>query len=131
MTLPPASSPRVLLAEDDDEMRRLLVRALSRDGYEVIAAANGVSMLAMVDDERHDAPSYDLVITDLRMPGIGGMEVLDAIRRRGWTVPMIIVTGFASDDTHERAAHLGATIVFQKPFDVDDLRAAVGTLLRG
>jgi DNA-binding NtrC family response regulator len=71
----------------------------------------------------------DLVISDERMPGMAGLEVLDALRRAGWPTPFILITGFGDQATHASARRLGASAVFDKPFDLDDLRKTVLQLL--
>lgn len=117
----PCSGRRVLVAEDDREMRRLLVESLARDGYEVDSVANGLAFLARVEEGR----VYDLVVSDVRMPGRTGLQVLADARARGWPSPVLLITAFGDDSTLDEAARLGAVALFSKPFDMDDLRTAV------
>jgi CheY-like chemotaxis protein len=117
---------RVFLAEDDDEMRTLLGGALRQDGYEVVEARDGGEMLERVRiayQNPEDAP--DVIVMDVRMPKLSGLGLLSAIRRARWSTPVILITGFGDSVLHEQAQSLGATVVFDKPFDVDDLRTAV------
>lgn len=117
---------RVFLAEDDDEMRALLCLALRQDGYEVIEARDGGEMLERVRiayQNPEDAP--DVIVMDVRMPKLSGLGLLSAIRRARWSTPVILITGFGDCLLHEQAKSLGATVVFDKPFDLDDLRTAV------
>ncbi len=132
---PEQASPeplRVLLAEDQPEMRSLLRSALVRDGYEVIEAEDGPSLIRAIIsgllDEHARAP--DLIITDVRMPGFTGLEVLARLRREEWSTPVILITAFGDEALHAEAARLGATCVLDKPFEVEDLRAAVRGLLK-
>ena len=122
-----ARATRVLLAEDNSELRDLLVSALRRDGYEVIEAHSGFNMLEEVGVllQRGEGSPVDLIISDHRMPGFLGLEILAGMRQAGFNLPFILITGFGDKETHEEAARLGATAVFDKPFDVDELRAAV------
>jgi DNA-binding response OmpR family regulator len=123
---------RVLLAEDDREMRDLVAIALRLDGAEVVVARDGSELLdrlgSMVSDP---APRcrFDLVIADIRMPGCSGLQVLEGMRRAGWTTPMILMTAFSDRATRARVEEQRG-VLFDKPFDVDDLRTAVLHLLR-
>jgi CheY-like chemotaxis protein len=115
--------PRILLAEDDTEMRKLLVARLARAGFHVIECADGYELLdhlgypALVSQP----DDFDLIVSDIRMPGVSGMEVLEGIHETEWSVPMILITAFGNEDTHQEAARLGAASTFNKPFDIDDL----------
>jgi DNA-binding NtrC family response regulator len=118
---------RILVADDDDDARELVATALRLDGHEVIAVRDGDDVLALVDRE-DDARVFDLVVTDLRMPGCGGFRLLDELRRRAQSMPAIIMTSFSEPEVRTQAAARDA-ILFEKPFDTDDLRTAVLSLL--
>jgi DNA-binding response OmpR family regulator len=115
----------VLLAEDDDDMRRHLASALRAEGFQVRPVRSGVELLksfgALLLRGRL-ATSVDLVISDLRMPGITGLKVLDWLRRANWRVPFILITSFGDESVHAEARRLGATSL-DKPFDVRELIA--------
>jgi DNA-binding response OmpR family regulator len=120
--------PRVLLAEDDAELRRFLATTLRRDGYEVIEAKNGDELLSLIGSQilsPLDRPAIDLVVSDIRMPGQSGLRVLASLRRADWGTPVVLITAFGDRETHEEARRLGAVAVFDKPFDIDDLRTVV------
>ncbi len=121
--------PRILVAEDDIEMRRLVVGALRKDGYEVEEAADGGRMLVKIAAQytRPDE-AIDLIISDIRMPVSSGLQILKGLRDAHWRVPVILMTAFGDDETRSRAEDLGA-VLFDKPFALDDLRAAVNNLL--
>ncbi len=124
--------PRVLLAEDNLEMRRFLADCLRKDGYDVIETQTGMELLDALSTQLfHPAsrPSIELVISDLRMPGLTGLEVLAGLRDSDWATPFILITAFGSDEVHREALREGAAAVFDKPFDVDDLRTAVVNLI--
>jgi DNA-binding response OmpR family regulator len=118
---------RVLLAEDDNEMRRMLATALRRDGYEVEEARDGCELLARVRSSllsTDDGAPVELVVSDVRMPGWSGLEVLEKLREEDWAVPVILITAFGDEETRRKAREYGATLVLDKPFDVGDLCAA-------
>ncbi len=131
-----APSPAcVLLAEDDFELRRLLIRGLRKDGYDIVEVASGAELvhrlgLNLQEPERVEA--VDLIIMDIRMPGWSGLEVLEALRSIGCQIPVIVMTAFGDDETHRTALRLGAASVLDKPLDPDHLRRVViNTLGRG
>lgn len=127
--VPLASRPaRILLAEDDAEMRALLADALRNDGHEVVEARHGAELMQLLAARLQDSGELervDLVVSDVRMPGWSGLEILEALRGARALVPVILITAFGGSDVHSRADDLGAVVVFDKPFDVDDLRTAV------
>lgn len=134
--LSPTNSPedgyisRIVLAEDDHEMRALLRDALRADGYEVTEAANGGQLRALLDAAitGQDQRSIDLIITDNRMPKCTGLDVLNLLRERDWATPVILITAFGTEEVHEEARRLGVAAVFDKPFRLHSLRAAVKVL---
>jgi len=124
--------PRVLLAEDDPEMRKMLAATLNGDGYEVIEAHNGMQLmhyLATDNAINDNIRPIDLVVSDFRMPGRSGLDALLALRSRDWETPFILITAFGDPETHSEARRLGAFAVFDKPFDLDDFRTSVWRLL--
>ena len=122
-----AIQPCVLLAEDDREMRMLLAAALRQAGYDVVEALDGVDLLdciAWVVERRPDW-SETVLVSDVRMPAMGGLEVLARLRSMGWPGPIILITAFGDEATHDLARRLGATHVLDKPFDLDVLCEAI------
>jgi DNA-binding response OmpR family regulator len=120
----PSLPARVLLAEDDRELRGLLALTLREDGYEVKEAADGAELLEALS-EAGEGATFDLVITDIRMPRHTGIDVLSRLRWTDGELPVILITAFGEERTHQLAERLGAAAVFDKPFDLDDLRVAV------
>lgn len=118
----------VLLADDDAQMRALIAEPLRQDGYDVIEAANGIELIRAVHRFELAMAPLSAIITDVRMPGFSGLDVLEYMREAQWAVPVIVITAFGDDDTHERARTLDARLVLDKPFDVEDLRVAVACL---
>jgi two-component system response regulator (stage 0 sporulation protein F) len=114
---------RVLLADDDDAMRALLARALNRANFEVTEARSGSELFEWLAADLDKTPSrrFDLMISDVRMPGYDGLNVLASLRQLAIETPVILITAFGTAATHAAAAHLGAFALLDKPFDVDDL----------
>jgi CheY-like chemotaxis protein len=122
---------RIVLAEDNAAMRRLMVRALEQDGYDLVEAATGLDLVEELHRARDTGRVPALIVSDIRLPGCSGLAVLRTIRSWGWRVPMILVTAFGSDQMLDEAFQLDATAVLMKPFDLDDLRSAVTCFMPG
>lgn len=122
---------RVLLAEDDAQMRCLVAEALRADGLEVVELSDGgrllVDIAARLKTGRGDA-SIDLIVSDIRMPICTGLQILGALRDAHWHTPVILMTAFGDEATRKHAESLRA-VLFDKPFDLDDLRTAVANML--
>jgi DNA-binding NtrC family response regulator len=125
------SAPLLVLAEDDDEFRTLLARTLRREGYNVAELNNGTQLLRtlVADNLRGPASEISLVISDIRMPGVSGLEALAGLDSAAWPIPVVLMTGFGDRETHAAARKLGAAAVIDKPFDLDELLALVTKLL--
>jgi DNA-binding response OmpR family regulator len=123
--------PCILLAEDDAEMRRLLGSTLRKDGYLVIEVRNGGELLDYIAEAELHPPTQapDLLVSDIRMPGWNGLDVLATVRLTDWAMPIILITAFGDEETHAEARRLGARAVLDKPFDLKELRALVAELL--
>lgn len=127
----PDSPARLLLAEDDLELRELLAYVLRSDGHEVVEARDGNELLSMLSQSipRGGArESFALIVSDVRMPGLTALDVLTRLQRALSGTPVILITAFGDQTTHLRAQRLGARVL-DKPFDLDDLRAAVDEAL--
>lgn len=120
----PLRGRRVLLAEDDVEFRRLLARTFHAHGYEVIETGTGVDFLEVFADalfRNADLDAIcDLIVTDVRMPGLSGLTILHGLRNAGCATPAIVVTAFGDDTTRAAAHSLGATLI-DKPFELEAL----------
>jgi two-component system, NtrC family, response regulator HydG len=104
---------RVLVVDDEPGMRVTLAANLELDGFSVVEAESGEQALALAG-----ASTFDLVITDIRMPGINGVELFRKLREVAPTVPVVLMTGFALEDMVKGALEDGAYAVLNKPFDV-------------
>ncbi|MFW5965959.1 MAG: response regulator [Persicimonas sp.] len=116
--------PEVLVAEDDDEMRRLIALTLSESGYQVTEVEDGVAALDMLESRR-DHPPYDVVVFDMWMPGLTGLELMEALRSRDWATPVVFISGFVTGRVYDEAKRLGAERIMPKPFECEKLVEAV------
>jgi len=107
---------RILVVDDEEQMRDLLVKVLERKGYQVSVCGNGVDALAFLERE-----PADLVVTDVRMPGLSGMEALRAIKELNPDIVVIIMTAFGSIDQAVQAVKEGAYDYINKPFKIDEM----------
>jgi two-component system response regulator PilR (NtrC family) len=112
--------PRILVVDDERSMRELLAIVLRREGYEVLLAENGRSAVDTLERE-----SVDLLISDIKMPDLSGVEVLRAAKKIDQDILGIMITAFASTDSAVEAMRLGACDYLSKPFDIDLLKMKV------
>lgn len=123
-----APAVRILVAEDDDAMRAMLVRTLMRAGYTVVEVEDGFELgdyVAMMKGHGGSLSPPDLIVSDVRMPGRTGLEALKRLRSQGVTCPVLLLSAFADEETHAEALRLGARQLLDKPVDLDVLKAAV------
>lgn len=122
-------SSLVVVVEDDDEMRLLMARVLRRDGHDVVAAVDGAAVLVALEDARLRGREPDVLVSDVRMPGMTGLELVAWLRRERFAARAVLVSAFPDDATREAARALGVRYVLEKPFDLDELRAVVRGLI--
>lgn len=115
----------ILVAEDQTDIRDLLVMNLRQAGYEVMAVADGVAALASQNEL-----ASDLLILDLMMPGMDGLEVCKALRARGRSAPILMLTAKSTELDRVLGLELGADDYLTKPFSLAELLARVKALLR-
>jgi CheY-like chemotaxis protein len=120
----PRNLKRALVIDDDAFVRDVLHGVVTGLGYEADAAANGSEGLARFDSHR-----YDVVLTDLLMPGMSGWEVLKALRERNPKIPVIIITGSAGKDDERRAAQPGVALL-RKPVKMDFLGSTLDRVMQ-
>jgi CheY-like chemotaxis protein len=119
---PDRSVRRILVAEDDDTMRTVLVEALREKGFEVLEAANGRELFWSVEQASRDRP-VDLVVADIRMPVYSGLDVVEAWKGTGGP-QVVLITAFADPEVDRRSQRLGVPVL-GKPFEIDRLVALV------
>lgn len=121
-----AASGTILVVDDDDLVRDVLVRKLQQSGYKVLSAASGMDALALFE-ERHD--EIELVVLDMVMPQMGGRETLQRLKSLSPEVAVIVVTGFVEEALARDLAKSGADGLVEKPLDLDTFAAKVRELI--
>ncbi|HVB02860.1 MAG TPA: response regulator [Chitinophagaceae bacterium] len=108
---------KILIAEDEFIMRKIMEMQLKKDGHEIVCAADGLEAL-----EKTRAAQPDLVISDLNMPGASGLEVVKLIREElGLSIPVIILSGTGEEEVKKEAFALGASAFISKPVSPNGL----------
>src|ERR1700683_1481270 len=110
----------VLFVEDEAKMRRLLELNLGEDGFQTLSAPDAERALQVLQDS-----SVDLVVTDLKLPGISGLEFLTALKRSHPALPVIVMTAFGTVETAVEAMKSGASDYVLKPFSLAEMRMVV------
>jgi two-component system response regulator (stage 0 sporulation protein F) len=124
----------VLVAEDDEELRELVMQTLRAEGFTVIGCPNGLSLVeTLVSQLEGNRRPFDLVVSDVRLPGITGLSVLEGLSQwdelRG--VPMVLMTAFGDPQLHALARRLGAVSLLEKPFEMTALVRVVRGAING
>ncbi|MFM9331680.1 response regulator [Paenibacillus mesotrionivorans] len=116
---------KILIVDDQNGIRILLMEVFNVEGYQTFQASNGKLALEIV---RKEAP--DLVLLDMKIPGMDGLDILKHIKQIDSSIKVIMMTAYGELDMIKEATDLGALTHFTKPFDIDELRLAVNTELR-
>lgn len=111
-----ASKPKILIVDDEERFRNTMRKLLSIEDYEASVAGSGSEAL----DELHKN-TYDIIILDVRMPEVSGVQVLSEIKKLDPTIEVIIMTGYASVDTAKEIMKLGAYDYLLKPYAISEL----------
>lgn len=117
---------KVLIVDDQNGIRILLMEVFNSEGYTTLQAPNGKVALEIV---RNEAP--DLVLLDMKIPGMDGLEILKHIKEINSEIKVIMMTAYGELDMIKQATDLGALMHFTKPFDIDEMRLAVNNHLKG
>ena len=117
MTIPNAT---ILIVEDEAKMRRLLELNLGDDGFQTLSAEDAETGLRLLQNG-----PVDLVITDLKLPGMNGLDFLQAVKRFQAALPVIVMTAFGTVETAVEAMKAGASDYVLKPFSLDEMRMGV------
>jgi DNA-binding NtrC family response regulator len=110
----------ILVVDDEPDMCEMMLTVLAQDGYEVVAAQDGHNALAAAQRVR-----FDLATIDLRMPGMGGRELLSELRSLDPDIQVLVISGYATPEESAECMALGALAVVGKPFDLDRLLTLV------
>jgi len=113
---------RILIVEDEDKLRRILELQLQDSGFEVVKAGTAEEALPLID-------RADMIITDFKLPGMTGLEMLQLVRRQDSHVPVIVMTAFGTVENAVEAMKAGAADFLLKPFSLDHLTAIVNKAL--
>jgi two-component system response regulator (stage 0 sporulation protein F) len=116
---------KILIVDDQNGIRILLMEVFNVEGYQTFQASNGKLALEIVRKE-----SPDLVLLDMKIPGMDGLDILKHIKQIDSSIKVIMMTAYGELDMIKEATDLGALTHFTKPFDIDELRLAVNTELR-
>ncbi|EHQ59962.1 MULTISPECIES: response regulator [Paenibacillus] len=116
---------KVLIVDDQNGIRVLLMEVFSSEGYSTYQASNGKIALNIVREE-----SPDIVLLDMKIPGMDGLEILKQIKKMEPQMKVIMMTAYGELDMIKEATDLGAIMHFTKPFDIDEMRVAVNMTLQ-
>ena len=114
------ASERILIVDDEEGMRRLLSRVLTREGYETSAVGSGAEALRLVASER-----FDLVVTDIKMPEMDGLQLLAELKEYEPSLPIIVITAYGTIENAVQALRSGAYDYIAKPFENDEIKLTV------
>jgi DNA-binding NtrC family response regulator len=114
------ASERILIVDDEDGMRRLLSRVLAREGYDTSAVGSGAEALRLVANER-----FDLVVTDIKMPEMDGLQLLAELKEYEPSLPIIVITAYGTIENAVQALRSGAYDYIAKPFENDEIKLTV------
>ncbi len=115
---------RVMVIEDDQEMRLLLEDFIQEEGYEVRSTDNGSEAFRILAKDE-----FDLIITDVRMPGLSGLDILPGIRKLQPHSAIIVITAFGSEEVYTRAIERGADGYLEKPISLEQLRIMIKNVI--
>jgi two-component system OmpR family response regulator len=117
--------PRALVADDDLEMQRVVAEAIEQLGVDVSRASSGAELIEQLAEA-----SFDVVVTDVAMPWMTGLQAMHAARTAGLTTPTVVMTGLDDPRIVDQAASLDTAIAFlKKPFSLGELETAVRVVL--
>ena len=117
--------PTILVVDDESSHRQMIKAVLSAEGYEIKDAFNGIEAVKAIEEK-----FYDLILMDIRMPGLSGIETLQKIKDISPGIPIIIMTAYASVNTAIEALKSGAYDYLTKPLDIEELKILVANALQ-
>jgi len=117
--------PKILIVEDDSATAWALEQSLSDEGYAITSVDSAEKALAALRQQ-----AFELVITDLRLPRMDGLELVRRVQARKSKAPVIVVTAYGNEETQRRLEESGVHATFAKPFQMDRLRKSVESALK-
>lgn len=120
--------PKLLLIVDDEETIRFsLSQAFitAKEDYSIVVASSGKEAL-----EKISRNNFDLIITDIMMPGMSGFEMIEQVRKNKLDTPVIVITAYGDEEKEKRSKQLGVIKYVEKPFDIKEIRSIVFTILQ-
>lgn len=111
---------KILLVDDEDHLQEVLGLLLELDGHQVTTAFSGEQAI-----EHSKEGKFDLVITDFKMPGMNGMDVVRSIKKENPDTAVVMITGYPTEDTEKEAQKLGVDDYIAKPFHMDKMREVI------
>jgi CheY-like chemotaxis protein len=118
---------RILIADDDPDTLELIELAVAGPGVEIYRATDGLELLELIAERE----PFDLIVTDINMPWIEGLQVLASIREAELETPVLVVTGLDRPGLTDTVARMRYAMLLRKPFEIADLRRAIAALLAG
>ena len=115
---------KILIVDDEEGMRRLLARVLAREGYQAVAAESGAEAMRRIGGE-----NFDLVITDIQMPGMNGLALLEELKSFDPALPVVVITAYGTVESAVQALRAGAYDYLTKPFETDEIKLTVAKAL--
>jgi DNA-binding NtrC family response regulator len=119
------SHKRILVVDDEENVRLLFSRVLQKEGYEVECASSGTEAIEKLANN-----CFDLVVTDLKMNGVDGLDVVRKGKTVNQTMPFILISGYGTSQTAGTAAREGADMFLMKPIEISELKLAVKKALQ-
>jgi DNA-binding NtrC family response regulator len=116
---------RVLVVDDESIVRRSCERVLSPEGYDVVTISRGDDAVDLLEKE-----DFDIVLTDLKMPYMDGLDLLNIIKNRWPSIEVIVITGYSTPTTAIEAKNLGAYEFIEKPFNPEEILSAVNRAMK-
>lgn len=123
--------PKVLVVDDDDAVRSIIVRELEQERFEVQGASDGEAAINLVRAVQEEEEKFDVILLDIKMPKADGFEVLKYVKRVTPETKVIMVTAYADTRNAIEALRLGASDFVSKPFDFDEILASIRHVLDG
>ena len=115
---------KILIVDDEPGIQAMIKALLTMAGHESVTAEDGLKALELITNN-----TFDLIITDLRMPRMDGLSLIRKVAALGTSIPVILVTGYTSPETASEAIKLGVCGYLAKPFKIDELLSTVGSAL--